>query len=139
MQTHILSLAGILLAAIVLTSGCEPPAAAKTDGGLSEMVTQLGTIHTTIKDGLEAGDDAGNESAHVALHEVFPVLQKLIKSGTETGLAAAERDKVHAAAEVMAEIYGKIDHAQHTGGEIDYAEHATPLNEALITLKSFCK
>lgn len=138
MQTRLLSLVGILLATSILSIGCQPPAA-KTDGGLSKSVSELESLYTTIKDGLEAGDQAGLEAAHGPLHEVGPILKKLGSAGTETGLAAAERDKLHAAAGVMADIYGKIDDAQHSGGEINYSEHATSLSEALITLKSFCK
>lgn len=143
MQTRVLPLVGILLAASILSVGCQQQQAVKTDGGLSESVAQLDKLHTTIKDGLEAGDAAGNSAAHGALHEIGDVLTKLGSVGTDSGLAAADRDKVHAAAGVMADIYGKIDGAQHspdfTAGSIDYSEYATPLSEALITLQSFCK
>lgn len=142
MRTHFPSLVGILLVASLFAIGCSSETAVKKDGGLSEMVTQLGKIHDTIKDGIEAGDEAGNSAAHGALHEVGDVLGKLATIGTDSGLAAADRDKVKASAEVMAEIYGKIDGAQHAAdfavGSIDYSEYATPLNEALIKLKSFC-
>jgi len=125
------------MTAIVLISGCQP--ATQSDNRLSVMVSELGDLHKVIKDGLEAGDDAGNGAAHEALHQVGGPLTQLAQIGSESGLAAADRDKVHAAAEAMSEAYGQIDELQHSGGEIDYAEFNDPLQAALDTLKSFCK
>lgn len=106
-------------------------------------MTLLDEFHTKIKDGLEAGTAEGNSAAHGALHGVFDVLQALSTAGSETGLAAADRDKLHAAAEAMAGVYAKIDGVQHKPdfavGDIDYAEFADSLQEALTTIKSFGK
>lgn len=136
---RLLSLSAVVATGLLI-SGCQPAGTAtKSDGGLSEAVSQLGDLYKTIKDGLEAGDDAGNSAAHVALHEVGGPLQKLASMGSESGLEAADREKVHAAAEAMAESFGKIDELQHSGGEIDYAEFSEPLQAAFDTLKSFCK
>ncbi len=136
-----------LLMTVAFLGGCEPKNEVKEvppGMKLGEQAEKLGLAYTNIKEGLEAGDKAGFDAAHDDLHTVTDILRAISRLAPESSLSVADREKLVAATEAMADLYGQIDgsidhSAEDPVADLDYSEYAEPLSQALNTIETLCQ
>lgn len=136
--------AGVLAAVVAggILFGCNPPAQVASPEApeavapaveFGSLVDRTAELYTTIDEGKA---DGSKPEVHSAMHSMQSSLKKLAVGASGSGVAADQLPELNTTVERLAELYDKIDAAEHGGEAVSYDELAPELGELIEKLKS---